>query len=119
MELALVDDAGDDGLEGDDDESLRLDPSMLPLAASGGGAVAIAPPVSRRLAPPEFLLRIPGAQFIYESYLELTKVTWPTRAQAWNMTLVVLAFSVFIAVLIGAADIVLTHVLSWLLGLGS
>ena len=57
-------------------------------------------------------------QFIYEAYLELTKVTWPSRADAWNMTLVVIAMSAVVAVVLGVADIGLTHALTWFLGLG-
>jgi preprotein translocase SecE subunit len=118
--LVEVDDLDEGELaDEDEDESLRLDPNTLPVPVGGGAAVAVARPVSRKLVLPDWLLRVPGVQFIYESYLELAKVTWPTRADAWNMTLVVLAMSAVVAVILGVADIVLAHALGWILSVGN
>lgn len=42
--------------------------------------------------------------YIAESRVELTKVTWPTRQQATRLTLAVVVFSLALAVFIGALD---------------
>lgn len=44
-------------------------------------------------------------RFILESYYELRhKVTWPTRQEAWNMTLAVVILSAIVGVILIAAD---------------
>lgn len=44
-------------------------------------------------------------RFIYEAYYELRyKVTWPTFVQARNMTLIVIALSVAVGLILGLAD---------------
>lgn len=42
--------------------------------------------------------------YISLSYIELKKVTWPTRRQALQLTLVVIAFSLALAVIVGGLD---------------
>ncbi len=42
--------------------------------------------------------------YIQLSYTELRKVTWPTRKQALRLTLIVIAFSVVLAVVVGGFD---------------
>ena len=42
--------------------------------------------------------------YISLSYAELKKVTWPTRRQALQLTLIVIAFSVILAVIVGGFD---------------
>ncbi|OJV65729.1 MAG: preprotein translocase subunit SecE [Clostridiales bacterium 38-18] len=37
---------------------------------------------------------------------EIKKVTWPTRQDVWNYTLVVLAMCAFSAIFIGALDLI-------------
>ena len=47
-------------------------------------------------------------RFVYEAYHELRyKVTWPTFQEARNMTLVVIALSAVIALILGLADVAL------------
>jgi preprotein translocase subunit SecE len=46
----------------------------------------------------------PVVEYFQESYLEMKKVTWPTRNQAVRLTLLVLGFCVAAAVVIGAMD---------------
>ncbi|OGY26043.1 MAG: preprotein translocase subunit SecE [Candidatus Woykebacteria bacterium RBG_16_43_9] len=48
---------------------------------------------------------------------ELSKVTWPTRAEAIKMTLTVLIASVIIAIFIGGLDLVLTKFIGKVLSL--
>ncbi|MBC8265199.1 MAG: preprotein translocase subunit SecE [Anaerolineales bacterium] len=43
-------------------------------------------------------------RYFKETRAELRKVSWPTRRQAINLTLVVLAATLFMAVLLGAID---------------
>jgi preprotein translocase SecE subunit len=42
--------------------------------------------------------------YIQLSYAELQKVTWPTRKQALRLTLIVIAFSVILALVVGGFD---------------
>ena len=49
----------------------------------------------------------PAVEYVQESILELRKVTWPTKQQAFKLTLIVLGFCVVAAVLIGAIDFAL------------
>jgi len=45
--------------------------------------------------------------FLKDVKLELTKVSWPTREQTVQYTLVVLGLSLFVAIFLGAWDWVL------------
>ncbi len=45
--------------------------------------------------------------YISLSYAELQKVTWPTRKQAIQLTLIVIAFSVVLAVIVGGFDTII------------
>ena len=124
-ELAMASDEDevlddDDVLDdGDDDESLRLDPSAMRAAGGESAAVSVSTrPTARGLTVPEPLMRTPITRFLAESYIELRKVTWPTRNEAWNLTLLVIAMSALVAIILGIADIGLTHLLTWIVGLG-
>jgi preprotein translocase subunit SecE len=44
--------------------------------------------------------------FIDEAWSELKKVSWPTRRQAWNLTVLVLAVSFSVGLFITAVDFV-------------
>ncbi len=46
---------------------------------------------------------------------ELGKVTWPTRAETWRMTVVVLGVSIFVGVYIGSLDFGFTNILGIIL----
>lgn len=46
---------------------------------------------------------------------ELAKVTWPTRQQAWKMTMTVLGMSIFVGVYIGGLDYLFTNLLGIIL----
>jgi preprotein translocase subunit SecE len=68
-------------------------PAVPPLAPrradhQGGGPVAVA------------------VRFVRESQVELQKVTWPTREQTINLTIVVLAVCVVVGVFLGGVDYV-------------
>lgn len=53
-------------------------------------------------------------KFFHEARVELTKVTWPTRPAAINLTLVVLAVSILFMVYVALADYGLTTGIKWL-----
>jgi len=58
-------------------------------------------------------------RFILEAYYELRhKVTWPTFEQARNMTIAVIIISVFVGVIIAAADFGLYHLFLLIIGGG-
>jgi preprotein translocase subunit SecE len=58
-------------------------------------------------------------RYIEESWSELKKVTWPTREQVRNLTVLVFAISAVVGVFIAAWDFVFTEVLRILtVGLG-
>ncbi len=47
---------------------------------------------------------------------ELRKVTWPTRAEATRLTILVIAVSVATGLLLGAVDLVFASLMNRLLG---
>jgi len=49
----------------------------------------------------------PAVAYIQDSVLELRKVTWPTKQQAFKLTLIVLGFCVVASLFIGAIDFAL------------
>ena len=52
-------------------------------------------------------------RFSRETVGELRKVSWPTRQEAWQLTLIVLVVLAFMSVFLG---IIVDGVASWLLG---
>ena len=50
-------------------------------------------------------------QYLKEVRNELVKVVWPSRKETVRMTLVVIAFSVGVAIFLGAIDLGLTKLL--------
>jgi preprotein translocase subunit SecE len=55
--------------------------------------------------------------FLEESWGELQKVTWPDRDQLQNATLVVIAFTIAISVVIWMMDGVVRFILNQILGI--
>jgi preprotein translocase subunit SecE len=45
-------------------------------------------------------------RYLRETRAELRKVTWPTRQQATNLTLIVLAVTLVMALFLGACDLI-------------
>ena len=56
-------------------------------------------------------------QFIKESWSELKKVTWPTRIQVRNLTILVFVISFVVGVYISLADTFFNLVVQFLEGL--
>jgi len=50
--------------------------------------------------------------FFGEVKLELSRVTWPTRAEVLKLTLIVFAVSVILGLYVGSLDYIFTRVLS-------
>lgn len=51
------------------------------------------------------ILRSPFKGYFVNSWRELRKVTWPSRATAWKLTLIVILFSAFFAALTSSLDL--------------
>jgi preprotein translocase subunit SecE len=117
--------ATDDALDGDetngDDEDVLAEDEIVDEAVSGGSERAVSRASSQataeRTGAPAWIMGNPFTRYIYESYVELRKVTWPTRQQTWQLTLVVIAMSAFVAILLGLFDLGLTKLIGYLVTL--
>jgi preprotein translocase subunit SecE len=120
-DMTKDDDALDDDETNGDDEDVLAEDEIVDEAVSGGSERAVARPSSRaaaeRTGAPAWVMGNPFTRYIYESYVELRKVTWPTRQQTWQLTLVVIAMSVFVAILLGLFDLGLTKLIGYLVSL--
>ncbi len=113
----------DDAVDADDAELLEGDEAD----EVDGEPLAVAPIDDERVATrvsaagaqvPAFLLANPFTRVLAESYLELRKVTWPSRQDAWNMTIIVIVVSAIMSGLLALADYGLGHLLSYLVSIG-
>jgi len=52
-------------------------------------------------------------KYLKETRAELKKVSWPTRQEALNLTLIVVAFTISMAALLGVID----YIFAWVFGL--
>ena len=57
-------------------------------------------------------------EFVQEVLAEFRKVTWPSRQELANSTVVVIVVTVVLALFLGAVDIVLARVVEWVLSGG-
>ena len=57
-------------------------------------------------------------EFVQEVLVEFRKVTWPSRQELVNSTVVVIVVTVVLAFFLGGVDIVLARAVEWLLGAG-
>jgi preprotein translocase subunit SecE len=55
-------------------------------------------------------------RYLKETRAELRKVTWPTRQQATNLTLIVLAVTLAMALFLGACDLIFSALIRQILG---
>jgi preprotein translocase subunit SecE len=58
----------------------------------------------------------PIGNFIQETKQELNKVTWPSRNELWQATLVVITATFMMAIFIGTVDFFLSMLMRILLG---
>ena len=64
----------------------------------------------------KFFKSLPGriARSFREMFAELKKVTWPSRSELFNYSVVVLVFMVAMAVIIGLLDAASGQLISWI-----
>jgi preprotein translocase subunit SecE len=55
-------------------------------------------------------------RYLKETRAELRKVTWPTRQQAINLTIIVLGVTIVMAIFLGAVDLVFASIMLFLAG---
>ncbi len=89
--------------------------------SSGGEGKAIAeaprPPAKKQAAKrPARKQRNAIQRLFYETRGELKKVSWPTREEAWRLTIVVTAVTVFMAAFLGFFDWLFTKLFALILG---
>jgi preprotein translocase SecE subunit len=119
---AQVDEIEDAATDSDettgDEEDVLAEDEVVDEAVSEGSERAVARASSRSVAErtgaPAWVMGNPFTRYLYESYIELRKVTWPTREQTWQLTLVVLAMSAFVAILLGLFDLGLVKLIGYL-----
>ncbi len=58
-------------------------------------------------------------RFVRETRAELSKVTWPTRQEATNLTLVVLGTVLVSSLILGGFDLLFAQVFAFVLGIKS
>jgi preprotein translocase subunit SecE len=121
-ETELVDDTqadeADDALDADDllgadseaDEELAIAPVSEERAITRTSAAGVQAPAA--------LLKSPFTRGMTEAYIELRKVTWPTRRDAWNMTIITIVVSAIMSALLALSDFGLGHLLSYLVSIG-
>ena len=69
--------------------------------------------ILRRPSPSEAGRRGGLFQFFGEVVSELKKVTWPTREETTRLTILVIAVSVAIGIVLGIIDILFTRLFDW------
>ncbi len=50
-------------------------------------------------------------KYFVDSYNELKKVNWPTRKETVNLTIIIIALSLFVAIFLGTIDIVGAYII--------
>ncbi len=55
-------------------------------------------------------------QFVKETIGELRKVSWPTRSEAWNLTIVVLIVLIAMTIFLGTLDLAYSRLFQLILG---
>ena len=61
----------------------------------------------------------PIVRYLRETRAELSKVSWPTRQDATNLTVVVLATVVASSLVLGTFDLLFTELFKLILGIGT
>lgn len=126
----VSDENREDRVDAETETDLESDSSDVEHAAGDDLALPESRALQRRasseVAMPQRASRVRQAmsrtaltRYLYESVEELKKVTYPTRPEAWNMTLMVIFLSAFVAAILGLADVALIRALSWIVGIGA
>jgi preprotein translocase subunit SecE len=53
----------------------------------------------------------PIARYLRDTRAELRKVTWPSREEAWHLTLIVLGATAGMSIILGASDFIFSRVM--------
>ena len=119
-ELAVADDADEmESASGADEIALDQEAAQAANRALAERPITTTG-VTRRPAVPQPLMGNPITRYLAESAIELRyNVTWPVPREAWNMTLIVIAMSAFVAALLGLSDVGLIRALDWVVNLGT
>ncbi len=91
------------------------------VVAQSGAEVQVAETTKapvRKATPKRQARKQPNAiqRFIRETRGELQKVSWPTREEAWRLTVVVTSVTVFMAAFLGFFDWIFTKLFALILG---
>jgi preprotein translocase subunit SecE len=103
---ADIESADGDGV----DEDLRVTGGALAMPRES----QIVTTSARGLRVPAWMMANPVTRYLVECANELLKVTWPDRRDAWNSTLIVIAMSVVVSLILGAADFGLNQLVAWI-----
>ncbi len=109
-----------EGEEVDNEEALKEEKPASRRAKKERDLVATNPPdysVSRSATGGSRLPKNAFVRFVQSSYRELRLVTWPSRRDTWNWSLVVVGVCIAVAILLGLADLGLTRFVNWWLSL--
>ena len=107
-------------IEDEEEEAVEQENALPSAFASEQSLTSTADRTAlRTYTVPAWTLGNPVTRFIAESYIELRKVTWPTWREAWNWTLIVIAMSAVIALILAVADLGLARLLTWVVGLST
>jgi preprotein translocase subunit SecE len=71
-------------------------------------------PTATTPAAPRTNRQLALARYLRESRIELKKVTWPSREQTVNLTIVVLVVCIALALFLGALDYVFASFVKWI-----
>ncbi len=115
QELAVDDTESDEGFVDDASDLPEADEQLAVAPVDEERAVRR---TSAGVQAPDALLKNPLTRGLTEAYIELRKVTWPTRRDAWNMTLVVIVVSAIMSALLALSDLGLGHLLTYLVNAG-
>lgn len=56
----------------------------------------------------------PIVRYLKETRAELRKVTWPSRKEAWNLTLIVLVTTVIMSLILGFSDFLFSEIMKYI-----
>ena len=112
FEAAIVEGAGGEPIDGDDeltaDEEAALEQAAT-AAGSGGAEVARAPGGATTEGGPRFI------NFLRACWAELQRVQWPDRRQVGQATAVVIGFVIIAGAYLGVADAVAQEIVDLIL----
>lgn len=100
-------------------EGARVLPAATPPAQQGPSQAerlrqAMTPSRPGRIRFPDQI----NVDFFREAFAELRKVNWPTREQALRLTVLVIAVSVLVGMILGGIDYIFEKIFEFILGAG-